>query len=91
MKVERCKYCGRPMDMEVENAEEKLGFAISLQHGKEIYYAIRRREFKSIELCNFHYTLLRVYRERKKPELGDSNYNSGHSIDVNGNCNMGCC
>lgn len=24
-------------------------------------------------------------------KLGDKNYNSGHSIDVNGNCNMGCC
>lgn len=24
-------------------------------------------------------------------KLGDRNYSSGHSIDVNGNCNMGCC
>lgn len=27
----------------------------------------------------------------KKPKLGDPDYVSGHSIDVNGNCNMGCC
>lgn len=27
----------------------------------------------------------------KPPKLGDPDYNSGHSIDVDGNCNMGCC
>jgi hypothetical protein len=28
---------------------------------------------------------------KDKPKLGDSNYNSGHSIDADGNCNNGCC
>jgi hypothetical protein len=27
----------------------------------------------------------------RRPKLGDHDYSSGHSIDVNGNCNMGCC
>lgn len=60
-KKERCKYCGRPFDMEVDNAEEKLKSAMGLQHGKEIYYAIQRKEFRSIDICNFHYVLLKSY------------------------------
>jgi hypothetical protein len=28
---------------------------------------------------------------KRKPKLGDRDYSSGHSIDANGNCNMGCC
>jgi len=40
------------------------------------------------------------YKERKKKEhedkdhkcsVGCPKYNSGHSIDANGNCNKGCC
>jgi hypothetical protein len=28
---------------------------------------------------------------KRKPKLGDPDYSSSHSIDVNGHCNMGCC
>lgn len=27
----------------------------------------------------------------KTPQLGDEDYKSGHSVDADGNCNMGCC
>ena len=29
--------------------------------------------------------------EESKPQVGDPDYSSGHSVDVDGNCNMGCC
>jgi len=62
----RCSYCGRPFSMKVDNVEEKLESALGLEHGKEICRAIERKEFRSIDLCNFHYTLLRVYKNQKR-------------------------
>ncbi len=29
--------------------------------------------------------------ENSELKVGDPNYTSGHSIDADGNCNMGCC
>lgn len=62
MKKDYCPSCGQPFEREVENAEEKLRTAIALETGKNIYWAIKKHLFRSIDLCNFCYATLRIYR-----------------------------
>lgn len=57
-----CPNCGQQIDRPVENAEEKLKMATSFEAGKGIYYAILDHRFKSIELCNWCYTIMQTYR-----------------------------
>ena len=57
---------------------------------KEIYFCWCQYESHDYDIFLWHHHLTDEMR-RKRAKLGDRNYNSGHSIDVNGNCNMGCC
>ena len=61
--IKLCPNCNNPIDRHIDNAEEKLRMAITFEHGKNIFNAINRHLFRSIDLCNFCYTTLRVYRE----------------------------
>lgn len=57
-----CANCHNPINREVENAEEKLKTALTIEHGRSIYNAIQRKLFRSIDLCNYCYSTLRVYK-----------------------------
>lgn len=57
-----CANCGQEINKPVEDAEQKLKMAIALETGKGIYYAILDNRFKSIDLCNWCYSLIQSYR-----------------------------
>ncbi len=57
-----CKNCYQDINRPIENAEERLKMATSRELGKNIYYAILDKRFRSIELCNWCYSLLRIYK-----------------------------
>lgn len=59
MKV--CPNCHQ-IDRPIENAEEKLKMGMALETGKDIYYAVLDGRFKSIDLCNWCYSVMRAYR-----------------------------
>ncbi len=62
MRNKLCPNCNNLIDREVENAKERAQTAIALETGKQIQNAIERHLFRSIDLCNWCYTLLRIYR-----------------------------
>jgi hypothetical protein len=59
---ELCPNCGQNINKSVENAEDKLKTATALETGKNIYYSILDGKFKSIELCNWCYSVMQAYR-----------------------------
>jgi hypothetical protein len=61
-KTKICPNCGQQIDRPVEDAEEKLKMATSFETGKGIYYAILDHKFRSIELCNWCYSVMQTYR-----------------------------
>lgn len=62
-----CKNCLQPIDRPIENAEEKLKTGIGILTGQHIYNAVLDKRFKSIDLCNWCYSLLKAYRYSLKP------------------------
>lgn len=56
-----CPNCHQDINKPVENAEEKLKM-ITLETGKSIYYAILDRRYRSIDLCNWCYSVMRAYK-----------------------------
>ena len=63
-----CPNCGQQIDRPVENAEEKLKMATTFEAGKGIYYSILDKQFRSINLCNWCYTIMQVYRKSLSKE-----------------------
>ena len=57
-----CANCGQQIDRPVENAEEKLKMATSFETGKGIYYSALDHKFRSIDLCNWCYSVMQAYR-----------------------------
>jgi hypothetical protein len=69
MKKKICAYCQNPIDRVVENAKERIETAVAMETGKFIYNAIMDKRFRSIDLCNFDYVLLRIYRVSLKEDV----------------------
>jgi hypothetical protein len=61
-----CPNCGQPINRVVEDGESKMQLALTYEHGKNILNAIKRHLFRSIDLCNFCYATLQVYRIKSK-------------------------
>lgn len=76
----RCPNCNQELDRPVENAEEKLKTATAFETGKHIYYAILDHRFRSIELCNWCYSVMQTYRHSipKEERLAREERNSSH-------------
>ena len=49
-------------------------------------WGVNRRHKRCIKYCSGGSGV-----QARKHNLGCPDYSSGHSIDVSGNCNMGCC
>lgn len=58
---------------------------------KDLYHVVNVDELNRANWRNGYYLLPVDLEAKPEPKLGDPNYSSGHSVDVNGNCNMGCC
>ena len=65
--MKTCKWCNQDIDKPVENAEERMQTATAMQMGREIYYAILDKRMRSIDLCNWDYSLLKMYRYSLEP------------------------
>lgn len=57
-----CKNCGYSIDRPLENAEERLKYATTIQTGRYIYLAVLDNKFKSTGLCNWCYLSMQAYR-----------------------------
>lgn len=57
-----CLNCGDSINKPIKNAEEKLKSATVLETGKSIYYAILDHRLRSIDLCNWCYSIMKAYR-----------------------------
>ena len=66
MKIETklCKNCGEPLN-EPRSVLPRVGL---FEIGKSIYFRILDGHFKSMELCNFCYSVMRSYRHTLSKE-----------------------
>ena len=62
--IDRYTY---PVDRSAKDAEGKLKLVTS-ETGKCIYYAILDHNFRSIDLCNWCYSIMRAYRHSLSKE-----------------------
>lgn len=74
-----CPNCGQDINREIENVEEKLKMATTFEAGKGIYYAILDHQFRSINLCNWCYTIMQVYRKSLSKEEREHKEKKGAS------------
>ena len=61
--MKKCSICNRELNRPPEEAEiEKLKMGGALGIGKEIYHAMLNKKLRSIDLCNFCYSVMQGYR-----------------------------
>ena len=74
-----CPNCGQQINRPVEKVEEKLKMATAFETGKGIYYAILDHKFRSIDLCNWCYSVMQTYRHTLSKEDRDYKERKGNS------------
>lgn len=57
-----CKHCGLP----VNEARENLPKVGLMEIGRTIYYGVLDHFYRSIDLCNFCYSVMRSYKNSQK-------------------------
>lgn len=65
IKKQTCKNCGKMIDMPYESVEDKLTELQQLtiiDVGRSVYKLVNDGKLRSIDLCNFCYSVMRAYK-----------------------------
>lgn len=58
--IKRCEFCGCPLDMQRDfDIESCINLRLLQEQATEIYHAILDGRYRSIDLCNLHYALMK--------------------------------